>query len=150
MPAGGKVEFPYTDEWAEKICDEIANSRYGLITICEQQGYPTRSTVNHWLAKPEYASFQAQYARARELQADLLDHEIQKEVDIADVESVPLAKLRAETMRWRAGRLNPKRYGERQILQGDSTADPIRHQADVGKTVNDIINQLTASKSSIG
>lgn len=96
---------------------------------------PAPSTVCKWLAQNE--AFREQYARARELQADAIFDET---LDIADDatndwmeryskedqslgwqlngEHVQRSKLRIETRKWMAGKLRPKKYGEKITHEG--------------------------------
>lgn len=87
-------------------------------------------TVREWLLqKPE---FSAQYARAREEQADLLADECieiadDKSQDILDIKeggdtrmitnsaAVQRAKLQVDARKWKAGQLAPKKWGQQNI-----------------------------------
>lgn len=91
---------------------------------------PSASTVFRWLsAQP---AFQEQYALAREAQADTLFDEM---LDIADDgsndwmadkeeedgfryngDAVQRSRLRIEARKWMAGKLRPKKYSDRQIV----------------------------------
>ena len=112
MPAGRPSL--YTPELAETICTRIADGE-GLRAICREEHIPGRQTVMDWLNSPgaQFDEFRAKYARARELQGDLLDEQIQQVADVATPEDVQVAKLRVETMKWRASKLNPKKYGDK-------------------------------------
>lgn len=125
MP-GGRPPI-YTDELALKVCSEIASTSKSLRTICKDLDVCV-ATVLSWLRdKPE---FLAQYARAKEEQADFL---IEEMIDIADDGSNDLmtitkgdvtyeqenkevtnrSKLRVETRKWIASKLKPKKYGDK-------------------------------------
>lgn len=89
---------------------------------------PDKATVFRWLAK--YEAFRDQYARAREAQADALFDDI---LDIADDgrndwmqrkfgeedrwvengEALRRSALRIDARKWMAGKLLPKKYGEK-------------------------------------
>lgn len=127
----------YTDDMADAICERIANGE-SLKSICEHDDMPSKSTVFKWLA--ETATFSDKYARAREAQADSIFDEI---LDIADDarndwmkargsddeddryvlngEHVQRMKLRIDARKWMAGKLRPKRYGERMQTDLDVT-----------------------------
>jgi hypothetical protein len=47
-----------------------------------------------------------------------LDDEMQREADEASVDDWQVRKLRIETMKWRASKLAPKRYGDKLALAG--------------------------------
>lgn len=115
----------YTEEIAEQICELIATSSKGLNAICrETEKLPAPSTVYKWLS--EQPEFSEKYARAREMQADLLADEI---IEIADDDSndtvetkfgpkensewTSRSKLRVDARKWKASKLAPKKYGDK-------------------------------------
>lgn len=131
MPAGRPTD--YTQELAAEICDRIANGE-SLRGICRDEDKPNRSTILRWLASHE--DFAAKCARARLLQADALEEEMQEVADdgtndwmerrseaekgggimtgwVLNGEHVQRSKLRVSTLQWRAAKLNPKKYGEK-------------------------------------
>ena len=134
----------YSQQLADAICDLLVDGK-SLRTICSTAKMPSRSTVIRWLAVNE--AFRNQYARARELQADTLAEEI---LDIADKavlgerlkkdgkgkvlerqtgDMVERSKLMIDARKWYAGKLQPKKYGERVALDHgvqDNLADKLR------------------------
>lgn len=134
----------YSQKLADAICDLLVDGK-SLRTICSTAKMPSRSTVIRWLAENE--AFRNQYARARELQADTLAEEI---LDIADKavlgerlkkdgkgkvlerqtgDMVERSKLMIDARKWYAGKLQPKKYGERVALDHgvqDNLADKLR------------------------
>lgn len=139
MPAGRPSSF--TQEKADYICQELAEGR-SLRKICEEDGMPSAGTVCRWLAENE--QFQKQYARAREAQADVLFEEIldisdesntttkvighgedAEEVIVYDSVAVQRNRLRVDARKWMAGKLRPKKYGEKLELSGDAE-NPLR------------------------
>lgn len=119
----------FSQETADLICDRLANGQ-SLRKICCDENMPSASTVFRWLsAQP---AFQEQYALAREAQADTLFDEM---LDIADDgsndwmadkeeedgfryngDAVQRSRLRIEARKWMAGKLRPKKYSDRQIV----------------------------------
>lgn len=111
----------FTQETADYICEQIIEGR-SLRSICLEEEMPAPSTVCRWLARND--TFRKQYAHARELQADALFDEI---LDIADDgandymgedekyngDAVQRSRLRVDARKWMAGKLAPKRYGEK-------------------------------------
>ncbi len=110
------------------ILERIADGE-SLRAICEGENTPARSLVFEWLAAD--ASFADQYAHAREEQADALFDEI---LDIADDgrndwmkrnhgeddpawvengEALNRSRIRIDARKWMAGKLRPKKYGDR-------------------------------------
>lgn len=106
----------YTPELADEICDRLAEGE-SLRAICRDDGMPDRRTVLRWLEKDE--AFAAKCARARELQADALEE------GMAEVEQQTLsgqldpkaANVVLSSRRWRAEKLAPKKYGNRQAVE---------------------------------
>jgi hypothetical protein len=118
----------YSDELADKICNTIATTTWGLHKICSKEGMPCVASVFNWLDNPENKSFLDKYTRARQVQAELLADEI---IDISDDgtkdmdedpvsgkkkldwEHIQRAKLRVDARKWKASKLYPKQYGEK-------------------------------------
>lgn len=131
MPAGRPTD--YSDEIAAAICERIADGE-SLRSICDDEAMPARTTVFNWLGR--YPEFVNQYAIARGEQADALFDEI---LDIADDgrndwiekrdadgnnigwrengEALRRSQLRVDTRKWMAGKLAPKKYGDKSALE---------------------------------
>ncbi len=125
IPRGRPSDF--TDEIADEICERIAAGET-LTAICLEPDMPAIRTVSRWLMN-DRGGFQAKYARAREQQAIVEAEEIVAIADnayedyyiaydkdgkpkvVVDGESVNRARLRIETRKWRAERLNRRVYG---------------------------------------
>jgi hypothetical protein len=112
---------------ADVILERIAEGE-SLRRICRDDDMPARSTVFKWLADPANASFVDQYARAREAQAEALFEDIleiaddssgdvkivgEDEREVCNTEFVARAKLRVDARKWMAGKLAPKKYGDK-------------------------------------
>lgn len=133
MSGGRPSEF--TQDVADLICERIADGE-SLRSICSDDELPSKSTVCKWLGKqPDFAD---QYARAREAQADTLVDEM---LDIADDarndwmerrddeggnlgwkengEAMRRSQLRIDARKWIAGKMRPKKYGDKTILGND-------------------------------
>lgn len=127
----------YSLELADRICEHIATSNKGIHKIADIEGI-NPSSIFQWLL--DYPDFSNKYARARELQAELLADEI---IDIADDstndtiltdngempnnEWIARSKLRVDARKWKASKLAPKKYGDK--LEHE-------HKGDVAVTVN--------------
>lgn len=108
----------YSQELAATICERLIHGE-GLRAICRDDDMPNISTVIDWInKKPE---FSAQYARARELQAELLLDEILEIADdsskdtvdtgmgkVVDHEVIQRARLRVDTRKWAMGKMSRK------------------------------------------
>ncbi len=99
----------FTQQIADEICERIAMGE-SLKTICSEPSLPAISSVFKWLN--EKPGFSDSYARARETQADALFDEIQNIADDAD-EDVQRSRLKVDARKWMAGKLRPKKYGDK-------------------------------------
>ena len=98
----------YSQELANKICEQIANGK-SLRAVCRGKNIPDTRTVRRWLQDNE--EFRLQYAQAREDQADFHADEL---IAIADTEKdANRARVRIDARKWVASKLRPKVYGER-------------------------------------
>jgi hypothetical protein len=121
----------FSPELFDEICVEIADGK-SLRTICKREDMPNLKTVMRWLREEDNESLRQQYARAREDQADALFEDC---LDIADTfdskemvepQHINRAKLRIDTRKWMAGKLRPKKYGDKLELENKhSTADDL-------------------------
>lgn len=106
----------YTQKLADKICKRIAEGE-SLRKICDDSAIPSITSVRRWLADEKRADFRLQYACAREEQADFYADAI---IEIADTEPDPQkARVRIDARKWYAGKLKPKKYGDKMQLSGD-------------------------------
>lgn len=103
----------YSDDLAAAICERIAQGE-SLRTICRDADMPSMRAVFNWLAR--YPDFVQQYTRARNEQAENYADDI---VRIADEEQDPAkARVRIDARKWVAAKLLPKKYGDRQTIEG--------------------------------
>lgn len=118
----GKLKF--TIELFDKICEQIAYSDKGLVSICKSFDINAKSFYD-WIKENEDLS--NKYARAREIQADYLADQI---IEIADEshsdtsvnedgyevtnhEAIARSRLRVDARKWKASKLYPKKYADR-------------------------------------
>jgi hypothetical protein len=98
----------YSEEVVAEFLARIADGR-GLAEVCAEPDMPAHASVLRWMGeRPEFAR---RYALARLAQADRLFDlawAIALEAGEADVKS---AALKIATLRWRVGKLAPRRYG---------------------------------------
>ena len=125
----------FTQGLADQICERLAEGE-SLRSICDEDGMPNKATVFRWLALHEM--FRDQYARARETQADSLFDEILAIADdgrndwmkrhgdderwVENGEALRRSQLRVDARKWMAGKLRPKKYGER--ITQEHVGDP--------------------------
>ena len=115
------------------ICERISNGE-SLRQICDGDDMPAASTVFVWLSND--SAFSEQYARAREAQADAIFDEIlliaddgrndwveRKDQEDANLgwrengEAIRRSQLRIDARKWMAGKLRPKKYGDKLELE---------------------------------
>ncbi|CAH2603195.1 protein of unknown function [Rhodovastum atsumiense] len=106
---------------AALICERIAEGA-SLRRICAVAGAPSATLVRRWLA--ETPEFRRRYARAREDQADTLADEILDEARGVRPDNAQAKRLLLDALKWRAGRLKPKLYGDRVDIGSAEDMDP--------------------------
>lgn len=104
----------FSDELAERICDELMDGR-SLVQICAANDMPNRRTVLRWMEKDE--AFATKCARARTMQADLMDDKILDLAEHCTPESAPADRVKLAAYQWRASKLAPKKYGDKASLE---------------------------------
>jgi len=119
----------FTPKLFDEICNLIAYSDKGLVTICKSKDLNANSFYE-WIAKDKELG--DKYARAKELQAEFLAEQIiliaddssKDEVPIfgeegeglgtrTDYENIQRSKLRVDARKWIASKLLPKKYGDK-------------------------------------
>ncbi len=112
------TEKPIIEGLTDKEAAFVEHIREGL-TVREASkaaGVP-KSTIRFWLADPRRATFRAEYAKAKQDQADaffdkILDTAHQEDGDPQN------KRLLVDTLKWAAARRNPKVYGEKLEVSG--------------------------------
>jgi hypothetical protein len=135
----------FTTELGDSICNRIADGK-SLRAICDEIDMPDKSTVFRWLSAEQHKDFRNQYARAREVQADVIFDEM---LDIADTPVIGLKttskptgvetvegdmidhrRLQIETRKWLLGKMAPKKYSDKQIHEhGGPEGGPVTLEA---------------------
>lgn len=117
----------FTQKVADTICERIADGE-SLRSICDDEGMPSKTSVFRWLIANE--TFRDQYVRARETQADAIFDDILSIADdgrndwmqknfgeetrwVENGEALRRSALRIDARKWMAGKLQPKKYGEK-------------------------------------
>lgn len=109
---------PYTDEQKQElalaICKDVSSGS-SVLKACRKKGRPNRDTFYVWLR--EHPEIQAMYRAALKARAHAFAEEM---IDIADSvakgatpEQIQAARLRIDTRKWNAARMEPTVYGER-------------------------------------
>ncbi len=144
----------YTEALAAKLCRRLAEGET-LRAICRDKAMPDKATVLRWLADKTEVDFRDQYAHARDMQADALFDEALEIADDAsgdwtvdkdgkkalDHEHIQRSRLRVDTRKWAAGKMAPKRYGDKIQHTGDG-GGPIRTEVDLTGIPTDVLREL--------
>jgi hypothetical protein len=94
----------------ETITDALMEGK-SMRQIALMEGMPSRATMLRWLAnKPEFA---AKCARAREIQADVMDDKVLEAAEACNEDNFQSTKVKISAYQWRASKLAPKKYGDK-------------------------------------
>lgn len=124
----------YNKKIADILCKRIANKE-SLNKICKDETMPHQSTVYRWLLVEKHEDFRENYRLAREMQVEAY---MDESVDLADNaendfivtedgeekvnnEAIQRSKLRIDTRFRIAGKLLPKKYGDK--VQAELSGD---------------------------
>lgn len=111
----------------EEICRRVVDGE-SIKRICEDAGMPSKATVFNWLLRDDV--FRVAYAVAAHMRGH---HMFEEAIEVAsqepprvivrtgedttesrvDAGAVQHMRLRVETLKWAAGKLNPRIYGDR-------------------------------------
>jgi hypothetical protein len=130
IPPGEEPKHPggrpseYSEEIANAIFERMLDGE-SLRSICRDEDMPGLATIFRW--QSAHGEFREQYARARQMQAEILAEEIVQIADtpmigavrkvtplgttVIQADMIERAKLRVDTRKWTAARILPKRYG---------------------------------------
>ena len=149
----------YKPEIADAICEQLSQGK-SLRSICKLDGMPGISTVVRWLFDEKCKYFWVQYARAREIQAELLADELMdiaddstndymeqeredgSKVDRLNAENIQRSRLRIDTRKWVASKLLPKKYGDKTEVVQTGTIEHVHRTTD-SLPLNDIRSKAT-------
>lgn len=105
----------FSQELFDRICERIAEGE-SLRAICQDKDMPSSTSVMRWLSADSGLS--EQYARAREMQGDGEFDKAREIAFAATPETVQVARLQYDAVKWRAGKLRPKVYGDKVAIGG--------------------------------
>lgn len=136
------VEF--NPDIASDICRRVAGGE-SLAKVCEDDGYPTRTTVYEWMR--DSPQFSNNYAIAKEGYADVVFEDMMGISDNPELDP-QRARLMIDTRKWVLGRIKPKKYGDKLAVGGAEDMPPIQtqNQLDVSKLT---LEQLEALKAAL-
>ena len=134
----------FTQEIADAMLARLSVGE-SLRSICEEDGFPSKVTVLHWLSAN--IEFRTQYSHAKELAAEAIAEEL---FEISDDgrndwmqrlafkgalpswepcgEHINRSRLRVDTRKWYLSKIMPKKYGDKvqqEVSGPDGGAVPI-------------------------
>jgi hypothetical protein len=114
------MALEYTKELGDEICALLLEGN-SLVKACKETGAEYR-TIFKWIK--EYPDFADNYTHAREMQADSLADGI---LDIADDSALASddRRVKIDARKWYAGKLKPKKYGEKQLGDADNPVNVV-------------------------
>ena len=133
MPLGGIKRRPsvYADGILIQICDGLSQG-LSIKAVCEPDTMPHFTEVYREMKKSQDVA--TAIAQAREAQQDFIADEIIEMADLATPENVNVVKLQIWARQWRAAKLAPKKYGDKQTIDV---------QVDMGKTAAAVLMDLS-------
>ena len=135
----------YTEKLANEICEYLASGK-PLTKFCKQEGAPKYCTIMRWLWRESAykKDWNEKYAMARKQQAEhFVDDIIEisddgtndyiektdrrgKKVIIFNKEHVLRSKLRCDSRKWSASKMEPKKYGDSSSIKlSDADSGPV-------------------------
>lgn len=150
----------YTQEIADRICDELAKGRT-LRAVCRDEGMPPESTVRYWALR-DIEGFFAQYTEARQIGYFCMADEV---LEIADDgqndwmerhaednpgwqingEHVQRSRLRLDTRKWLLSKALPKIFGDKlDHTSSDGSMTP-KAALDVSKLSTEALKEIVAA-----
>ena len=131
----------YTPRLAQKLCYRLMMGE-SLTEICKDPKMPSKMIISKWLSLPKYAEFREAYYHARRVQAEFLVDQV---FDIANDtkddwqetfdrngkpngfkpnnEAIQRSKLKIDTIKWYAGKMVRRIYGEHADVTLDVGSD---------------------------
>lgn len=108
------AKLTYTDKLADEICGRLMEGE-SLRSICRDESMPGLQTLFDWLCdeRAQFDRFRSRYARAREVQADVMDARIMELADNSTPETANSDRVKLSALQWRASKLAPKKYGDK-------------------------------------
>lgn len=103
-----------------RIVDGLTQGN-SMKAVCEDQDMPRAADVYSEMAKN--VEFRTAIARAREAQQEAIIDEMVDMADAATPENWQVVKMRIWARQWRAAKLAPKKYGDKQDISVSGQVD---------------------------
>jgi len=119
----------YSDEVAEAICRRLAHGE-ALVEICRDPAMPSHVTVYAWMRRRPTFAYMVDVAREQQAALKLdLAWTIARD---ATPDTVAVARLQIQTLRWQAARLAPRAYADKAPIPAAPVMDSIRREGPGG------------------
>jgi hypothetical protein len=128
----------YSTEMADAICKKVSQGQ-ALLHVCEEDGFPSPSTVFRWLNERE--EFRNKYARAREIQIERMALDALRIADDPN-EDPQSRRVRVDTRKWILSKWAPKKYGDK--LEVEQTGEQTIRIRIGGERPTEFINVRTS------
>jgi hypothetical protein len=103
-------ELEWPPELIQRICAEIASGK-SFVEVAANDWSPSRVSIYRKMWKDE--AFAAEITKAREAQQEFEADNCVEMADNATMEDWQVVKLRIWARQWRAGKLAPRKYGDK-------------------------------------
>ena len=97
----------------DKVCDELIVGK-SIRQACEPEDMPNFIEIYREMHRDQ--DLYNAIARAREAQQEFIADDIVEQADLATPEDHNVVKLRIWARQWRAAKLAPKKYGDKQVV----------------------------------
>ncbi len=152
----------YTEELALRICERVSEGE-SIKEICESEDMPARSTVRRWIRT--FAEFRTMVDEARKEHAQAEFERMLAEVDEPperdekgkiDMGWVQNQRVRLDARKWILGRMDTRRFGDRQEIVGAGgeplIPDPLSHlsteqrELEMARRIAFLLNKAAAAE----
>jgi hypothetical protein len=115
----------YSPELAEHISEVLATGTRSIATLCkEETGFPSYRIFFTWLRK--YPEFMRLYRIAKMQQVEPLVDSMFEIIHAAKTNAeIRRARLEVDTIKWQAGKLSQRLYGEK-VMLSDPEGGPVK------------------------
>jgi hypothetical protein len=143
----------FTAELGTKICERIADGK-SVRSIVHDETMPSSSTIFRWLLDEDKKEFWEQYAKARDIQAELMFEELLEIADssvndymereyesggtqqVINHEAIQRSRLRVDTRKWYLSKVRPKKFGDKLDMTSGGDKLVIQVPAPVAQAFN--------------
>jgi len=113
----------------KEICDRLSGGE-GIWNICQDKHMPSKTMVYQKMANDE--KFRTVITQAREAQQEYEADNCVNMADGANADNWQVIKMQIWARQWRAGKLAPKKYGDKLHTEESGTITVVIDKADEG------------------